>query len=532
MIGMQILGPDGRPFENSLEDPRLSLDDPKTWEAIGIGAPTKSGVRLTPKTALGYPPLWRALNLISGDVARLPLQTYLRLDDGGKEPAREHPAYTLTRRRANPVMRASAFKRVLTYHALLRGNGLAAIVRDRAGRPRQLLVLDPDQFGIAVVAGDLWYFGCVAGDDVRLPARDVFHIKGLSHNGVWGLDVVDVMREALGLPIAAREFMSSFFGSGSNQSGVLMVPQAFNDEKMANTLRMWNEMSTGLAKSHKVGLLQDNVKFVPTSVKPKESETTPILEHEIRTVSAITGCPPHKLGDMSRTSRNSLEEENQSYLDDCLDPWLNEWEEEADLKLLSTDEQESEEFFHEFNRNARLRTDATARGTLYKTLREIGVLTGNDIARKENMPTFGPEGDIRYVPANWVQLGTQPKQVKAAQRKLIAGVLQQRGKIEREKVTRAAAKAPEFAAWLDAFYPDHLLHLVDALAPARRVVEASRGKRLAARWKKLLGRCVSERQQQLREACGRVTPEELAAEVERVCGTWSHAPIVNQLLGE
>lgn len=207
---MQILGPNGLPFQNNLEDPRLDLHDPKTWEGVLHGITTAAGVKVSPRTALGYPPLWRALNLISGDVGRLPLVRYRRLADGGKEPDRKGPSYRLLRRRANSLIRATTFKRTLTYHALFRGNGCAAIVRDAAGLPVSLLILDPEETALAIVEGKLFYLTTVDGEQRKLTPDHVFHIKGLAHNGLWGIDVFDLMREAYGLPVAARSFMASF----------------------------------------------------------------------------------------------------------------------------------------------------------------------------------------------------------------------------------------------------------------------------------------------------------------------------------
>lgn len=549
-----ILGPDGQPLRSvldNLEDPRLDLHDPKTWE--GVLGETKSGVKVSPFSALGYPPLWRALNLISGDVGRLPLSTFRRMDDGGKEKAREHPAYRLVRRKANPVMRASAFKRAMTYQALFRGNGVAAIVHDNGGRPRQLLMLDPTQTALAIVDGEMWYVTTVAGQDgpeqLRLPPTEVFHIKGLSNNGLWGLDVFDVMREALGMPIAAREYTSRFFGSGSNQSGVLMVPATFTDDKIKSTLKAWNEIATGLSKAHKVSLLRENVKWIPTTVTPKDSETTGLLEHEILMVSAITGAPPHKLGSTSRTSYNSLESENHAYLDDCLDPWLHEWEEESDAKLLSEREQESEEYFHAFNRNARLRMDAKARGEFYTKLRQSGAFTANDILRREDLPTIpGPEGERRFVPSNWQPLESaagsreqgagnrereqRNREQRNAHRKLVNGILNGKAKIERGKVLKAAERAAagklNLVDWLDQFYAEHQVRVLAALEDARRVIQGERSSRKP--WAQAIAHVCKAHLTDLLEACGRVTRDGLVDEIQRVVDGWNHRKLVLRLV--
>ena len=54
----------------------------------------------------------------------------------------------------------------------------------------------------------------------------------------------------------------------------------------------------------------------------------------------LLGVPAHKLGADIKSSYNSLEQENQDYLDQCLDFWLVRWEEECWDKLLTEEEKE------------------------------------------------------------------------------------------------------------------------------------------------------------------------------------------------
>lgn len=486
---LTILGPDGRPLSNSFENPSVSLNDPDAWAEMFGTARTDAGVRVNTRSALGYPPYWRAINLISGDVGRLPLNTYRRQPNGGKEKALEHPSYSLLRRKSNRYVAASTFKRTLTWHAMHYGNGTAGIFRNQLGKPVGLLILDPQTTSPLIFEDGLFVTTVIGNRQATIPYEDVFHIKSLSNDGVWGMSVIDLMRQALGMPIAAREYTSRFFGQGSTLSGVLMVPQGFSPDKIENTLKMWNEIATGLSKSHKVALLQDNVKYIPTGVTPKDSETTEILEHEIRTVSAITGVPPHKIGDVTRTSYNSLEQEEQAYLNDALGPWLHAWEEEADAKLLTEREQLTETVFHEFHVDSRMRMDSAARWNSYKAARETGVLSANDILRKENMPTIGPEGDIRYVPANWVALGSANPRVGNSHKQLIGHVLGRKDDIVRDKLRRAAERmSPEdFRGWLGEFWSGHAACLRKDLAPIRRVLESeSANSGLHSVWKRTI----------------------------------------------
>jgi HK97 family phage portal protein len=433
-------------------------------------------VRVNHGTALGQPAVWRAVNLLSGDVAKLPLVKFRRTSDNGKEADRGSAAYRIMRRKANSLMTAFTFRRTLTFHSLMHGNGCAFIYRDLAGRPLQLLILDPQQTCLAIVDGVAWYVTEVLGEQRKLPAADVLHIKGLSHDGLWGIDVVDLMAEALGLGMAAREFGSRFFGEGSNASGVLMVPGHFTQEKIRNTISSWNEMQTGLTKSHRIALLQDGVKWQQMTIPPEAAQMLGTREFEIREVANIWSVPPHKLGDGTRTSHNSLEQEDQAYLDESLDPHLVSWETECDFKLLDETEQESESHFFEFNRAARLRTDASTRATVYRVLTEIGVMSANDVLRRENMPTIGPAGDQHFRPANWMPLedAALPPAAQAAARAHLQAALAERlarmARIETTRVAKAArgeqsAEGGVPEAWAAEFYAQFAVQLREALDP-------------------------------------------------------------------
>jgi HK97 family phage portal protein len=99
-------------------------------------------------------------------------------------------------------------------------------------------------------------------------------------------------------------------------------------------------MYSGLENAHKAALLEDGVDLKILSNNARDSQLLETRAHEIREVANWFGIPPHKLGDTTRTAYASLEQENQSYLDDAVDPWLVTWEEEGRDKLL-TEEQKA-----------------------------------------------------------------------------------------------------------------------------------------------------------------------------------------------
>jgi phage portal protein BeeE len=199
-----------RPTRRSLENPNvpLSLSDPDDDTFAIFGAErSAAGVRVGMTRALGYPAVWRAISLISGDVAKLSLLTY-RLAGANRDIDRKHPAYRLLKYKAHPDLLAYHLKQVLTFHALVRGNGYAFIDRDPAGRPARLLILDPVRVEPGRVDGELFYaYHPANGSRAKekyIPAADVLHIRGLGYDGLQGYPVLALMRDSLGAAIAAR----------------------------------------------------------------------------------------------------------------------------------------------------------------------------------------------------------------------------------------------------------------------------------------------------------------------------------------
>jgi len=266
---------------------------------------------------------------------------------------------------------------------------------------------------VRVMDGEIWYVTYFNNQPVRINSRDMLHIRGLGPDGIVGWPVLELMADALGVGMAAQEFGARFFSSGSNPSGLLMIPGAFSEEKIRNTIAAWNSMQQGLANSHKVALLQEGVKFQQLQIAPEAAQFLQTREHEIRaTVANITGVPPHMLGDSTRTSHNSLEAEGQSYLDYCLQPWLKTWEMECREKLLTQQQQDSDSHTIEFNREALVQMSfETKINGIYRQL-ESGLITHNEGRALLNMAGLGEDGDARYRPMNWLEIGSAAEEMQ------------------------------------------------------------------------------------------------------------------------
>lgn len=495
-----------------------------------------AGVLVSERSVLGYAPFWRAVSIITNAVKGLPLDVFRRQPDGGKKYDKKHPAAALLRTKASTWWRSDEMIGTLTTQALIHGNGYGPIDRDALGNPLSIGILDPHNTSVAIMEdGTKWIVTTIRGETIRIIADDVLHIKGLGSNGYCGHSVIDIMRNAFGVGMAAQEFAGRFFSQGSNMSGILMVPNHFSEEKIRNTMSAWGQMQTGLTKSHKIALLQDGVKFQQLTIPPDAAQFLQTREFEVRqTISNITGVPPHMLGDSTRTSHNSLESESQSFLDYCLNPWLREWERETMAKLLTERQLEQDSHVIEFNREAAVSMEFEKKiNGIYRQI-ESGILTRNEGRRLLNLPSAGEDGDEFYRPSNWTEIGEDPpptapvsqpqptepeeddtedegvdetESMASVLRAMITASVTKDLQIERDRVVqRAAMQGANFVSAVDAFYAGWTTATASGLThPDARIC--------------IMGHA-NESKRQLLDVAGVSTTGSLKANVADVVSTW------------
>jgi len=400
----------------SLENPAVPLSGimPNTdlWDALTGGGSSSSGERVNHKTALSLAAFWRGVNLIADSVAKLPLLIYRRSDDDGKQRDTKHPAFRLVRRRPNDYMRAIDFIKTLQSHVVTTGNGYAYIVRDGAGVPLDLLPLNPYTVTPTRINGALWYVLSLSGglEETgklrKLPGHDVLHIKGLGFDGLMGYDVISYHRETLGGAMARRKYSSVFFKNNATPNLVLEHPGHLNDTARENLRRSFNALHQGLDNQHKLAVLAEGMTARVLSVDARKSQLIELQDLDIRQIANILGVPPHKLGDPVRTSYNSLEQENQSFLDESLDGWLRQWEEECNAKLLTAQQVENDSHYFEFLRDALVRVDLTTQVNSLVTEVNNGLLNVDEARAIRNRPKLpNGEGQKFRKPANIEILG-------------------------------------------------------------------------------------------------------------------------------
>lgn len=383
---------------------------------------SSSGISVNHRSVLGIPAIWRGLNLVSQKVGKLPLCVYRRLPDGGCEPATDHPAWKLLKKRPSPDLSPFVFKQTLMLHALIYGNGYFYVFRDQNGDPSELGILDPSVTHPYREGGTLGYVTTVDGQDRKLLADNVGHIKGLSYDGIQGLSTLDVLKESLGLSQAIQKYTSVYFANAGKPSVVITLPVGLKDpDKIERFRRTWGDIHTGLDNAHRPALLENGASVTPLSGGNEDAQLTELTDQQVRACANILGVPPSYLGVTDGyTSHNSLEQQTKQFLSDTLDGWLTNWEEVCEQVLLRETEKDRDTHYVEFNRQALDQTDTKTQEDVLILQLSNNAISWEEYRKIKNLPvdrsgTFFRQANVNAVEGETFQPPEPPTPEPAPQ---------------------------------------------------------------------------------------------------------------------
>jgi HK97 family phage portal protein len=379
---------------------------------------TFGGKNVDPDTALRTSAVWRCFKVLSGTTAMLPLKVYQTMPDESRRPAKEHSTYKILHRRFSRWQTSFKARQMLMGHRLLRGNAYAEIIRDAYANPVELVPRHPDRMvGLVDASGDLvgWEYTQVVNGLPTQPRRiwrgDVLHLTGPSLDGFLGLNTTYHAKEAIGLAMSAEEYGARIFNSGGARRGALLNKgPAMSPEAEAKLREHWRETYGGSgANAARVAVLEDGLEWVNIGITPEEAQQIALRTYQVAEICRFFDVPLWLAFETTKDTAwgSGLEQTNLAFLTYSLQQSLVDIEQTI-MNALFTEEELDAGYYVEHQVEGLLRGDSAARSAWYRTMREIGLYSRDDIARKENEPLIGgKEGNERCRPGNWVPLGSE-----------------------------------------------------------------------------------------------------------------------------
>jgi len=380
----------------SPENPSTNLAKPDEWLQSIYAPKSKAGVNVGLESTIGITAIWRALAILSETIGSLPKEVIEKLPNGDIETRFEHPVYKLIDVEPSNLYTSFDFFGALIINTCLFGNGLALIERRRvSNRPIRLTLLDPSKFRVVLEDGKLFYVNDT--DRIQYNQDDVIHLKSLSVDGVVGLGIIDAHRENLGLAIANRDYLSTYFAKGAHLSGVLEHPATLKDAAYNRVRTSWNTRYSGVDNTGGTAILEEGMTFKPMSNHPKDAMSLEAQRFSVEDVSRMTGVPVHMLQNLDRATFNNIEVLSLEFAKYTIRPWAKRLEQECNRKLYQ--EQEKGRIKTRLNMDALLRGDTKSRAELYQSGILNGWLSRNEVRKMEKLNSV--EGLDEYlVPQN------------------------------------------------------------------------------------------------------------------------------------
>lgn len=392
----------------SLEDPATPITGENIAAFLASRVMSDSGIYVSPHKALTLSPIWQAVSLISNDVARIPLQVW-QTTDQKRELAKRHPVHKLLRKNVGQWT-ANIWMQMTVAHALLYGNSYSIIHRGGPDyQPVELEWLHADDVRPMYEDGIRYYlvgYGRSHARQYRAYSRmDIFHLQGLTLDELGGLSPIHYARNYLGRQLATGDYASEFFANSSVPTGFFEHPAQMSKQAQERFLSWVESRHRGAGKRHRNAVLEEDMKWKPAGVSPKDAMLLDQLKWGVPEVARLFNVPRHKLNDDANRGYNTTEQENKAYFNSTLGNWTSRIEYEVHDKLFTEAEKDADELQAVFHTEQLFRADTKDRYAAHAIALQWNIKTPNEVRAEEGLNPA--EGGDEFLPTPNASAATQ-----------------------------------------------------------------------------------------------------------------------------
>lgn len=316
----------------------------------------KAGVTVNWQTALQAVTALACARVIAEGLAQIPLKLYKDRPDGGSDPQKQDRLYKLVNATPNEYLTSYKWRETMGLHLVFAGNAYSVIVRVR-DVPVELLPLNPRDVTPKERDGTRFFEVQVAGKGKMIvQSADMLHIRGISWDGMVGLDGIKLARDAIGLAVATEEHGSRLFANGAQPAGILTTDANITDPEIRKALRAsWNEIHQGNENAGKTALMWGGLKWASTVQQNDQAQFLETRLFQVQEVCRWARVLPIMVGhaDKSMTFA-SAEQIFLAHIVHTMGPIYKNVEEELDRQLL-TQKQRDQGYFFKHNISALMR---------------------------------------------------------------------------------------------------------------------------------------------------------------------------------
>lgn len=374
---------------------RAITRDP-VWDAWGrgddvvAGANTTTGVVVSSGTVEAQVTVYTCVSFIADAISALPVEVYRGADEAMRRPRwLEQP---------NPERTWQEFAFEFVWCLLLDGNAYVLPIVSDNGQVSELWMLHPSRVR---AMRDQQYRPVYQVSDAAGQYRTVnglYHVRDYPIPGeIQGMSRIDACRESFGLAIGMERSAGSFFGNGSNPSGVIEAPGSMTAEQASDLKSRWERFHRGVSKQNGIAVLSGGATYKPITITPDQAQFLESRNFNAAQIAALFKLPPELAaatltGSSSLTYSNITERWNElvrRWL-----PWIRKLERLVTVMLPGPGEQG---WRAEIDTDEYANADIKTRYEAYKIGVEGGWLFPDEIRAEEQLPpreVVGTAGQI------------------------------------------------------------------------------------------------------------------------------------------
>jgi HK97 family phage portal protein len=256
----------------------------------------KSGVSVTVKTALEVTTVLRCAQVIADGIATVPLKIMRKEASGRRAVAEDHPLHQILSTVPNEFQDTVQFRETLGFHLALCRNAYCFINRVR-GEIAELIPIEPGRWRVKQEPDfrmRYWVRG-TDGREEEIPEASVWHLRGAAWNGIVGMEVVHLAREAIGLSLVLEQAHARLHKNGLQASGVYSVDGNL-DEAQHKKLTAWIKKYAGVDNVGTPLILDRAAKWMSTAMKGVDAEHLATRGFQIEENCRAMGVLPIMVG--------------------------------------------------------------------------------------------------------------------------------------------------------------------------------------------------------------------------------------------
>lgn len=365
---------------------RLRLQDGKAWAVFG-GVGNYAGKTVTMESMLQLSTAWACIRLTAQALSCLPAGMYQKTAHDSREKIEDGVAEILCDS-PNEDQTPQEYWETVAAWVTAEGNAYSEKVtlgnRVVALQPLSSLhcapVREPD--------GTLVYRFNDRGRTETLPRDKVFHVKGMSFGGDRGLSPIRFGAQTFGSAIAMQETTGKMYGAGLQSSGFLkMAPNVKLDQKQREELTGIMEKFAGSSNAGKMMVLEGGMEFNRLALSPVDAQMLESMRFSVEDICRWYGMPPIIIGHAAQGQTmwgTGVEAILIAWLTLGINPLCTRIEARVKKDLIRP--YENKRRYFEYNREALLQMDSSAKAAFLSTMTQNGLMTRNEGRRKLNLP--------------------------------------------------------------------------------------------------------------------------------------------------